>query len=293
MGNCCCRQQQISVQVALKFPIGLEYQSTHEKNAWNHGVDINEWIRNLYTGVNWDHWLIYNDQINGKEYTSHGHCKGILVWNSERYSWLIHSVPNFPSSSSSFPNQLDSLGLLHPEQEFGQSFVCVTGDVIHLHSIIMQISNMNPYIYTSNKNFSDDINDLLQKKTRILDFNEYSLDKDIKHISKSHDIHKDIYEDYLYQTYQTSMLVETWMRGEQIPNSLMVKNIKSIKTGTKEWNETQDHSKWAISDKSSSIKWVFIGDLNRMISQMHRGGGGILIQNDLLWHSFHTMQFST
>lgn len=42
-----------------------------------------------------------------------------------------------------------------------------------------------------------------------------------------------------------------------------------------------DHSKWAIS--GSSKRLVIIGDLNRVNSQLSRGGGGLIFQSPLLW----------
>jgi hypothetical protein len=45
--------------------------------------------------------------------------------------------------------------------------------------------------------------------------------------------------------------------------------------------QTQDHSKWAVSDI-----YCFIGDLNRMDSQRKRGGGGLLIRHPDLAHGF-------
>jgi deoxyribonuclease-2 len=52
--------------------------------------------------------------------------------------------------------------------------------------------------------------------------------------------------------------------------------------------EQQDHSKWAVSD-SAEDPWVFVGDINRMPSQHHRGGGGVVIRDAALWRAFTAM----
>ncbi|KAA0191202.1 hypothetical protein FBUS_09942, partial [Fasciolopsis buskii] len=53
----------------------------------------------------------------------------------------------------------------------------------------------------------------------------------------------------------------------------------------------QDHSKWACtilvdSDSSNRDMWICLGDINRMFSQFHRGGGTMCIQNNRIWAAF-------
>ena len=42
-----------------------------------------------------------------------------------------------------------------------------------------------------------------------------------------------------------------------------------------------DHSKYCYSDNG----WILIGDMNRMTSQFHKGGGGIVVRlfNDIIF----------
>ncbi|XP_070532902.1 plancitoxin-1-like [Ptychodera flava] len=50
------------------------------------------------------------------------------------------------------------------------------------------------------------------------------------------------------------------------------------------FQRTKDHSKWAVSKDK---KWIFIGDLNRMESQMKRGGNVVCMSNPNLWKAFN------
>lgn len=52
------------------------------------------------------------------------------------------------------------------------------------------------------------------------------------------------------------------------------------------YDEHKNHSKWAISDKDTCCVWI--GDINAMTSQFHRGGGGLIIKDDqILWDKFN------
>lgn len=65
------------------------------------------------------------------------------------------------------------------------------------------------------------------------------------------------------------------------------------------YSEGSDHSKWAISlhdyedhrkkkyTNQNDRKWVLVGDMNRMKSQAHRGGGGVVFFDEKLWKLFY------
>ena len=52
-----------------------------------------------------------------------------------------------------------------------------------------------------------------------------------------------------------------------------------------QYKESQDHSKWAVSDK----EWYWVGDLNRMTSQFHRGGGGFIGTDEYIANAFRSL----
>ena len=56
------------------------------------------------------------------------------------------------------------------------------------------------------------------------------------------------------------------------------------------YTETHDHSKIALSIDPDN-PWIFVGDLNRMTSQLTRGGGGFVIIDDKLWNNLNKFIF--
>ena len=50
------------------------------------------------------------------------------------------------------------------------------------------------------------------------------------------------------------------------------------------WKETQDHSKWAVSE--SGARTACVGDINRQYSQAARGGGTLCYESSDLWSAF-------
>ena len=66
-----------------------------------------------------------------------------------------------------------------------------------------------------------------------------------------------------------ALYVETWMNGEsKLPSfcngSYDVENVATISfDGVMDFSETQDHSKWAITETKT---WTCIGDINRMVT---------------------------
>jgi hypothetical protein len=99
----------------------------------------------------------------------------------------------------------------------------------------------------------------------------------ITHIAKSPDHQIDIYQDELVTRHKDMWYVETWKRGYHYEINPHITDVHSIEYETVNYKSSQDHSKWAACNEH-----VWIGDLNRMTTQMKRGGGGVLIHNKKL-----------
>lgn len=277
--------KKIKYSVAIKKPKGTEYYFYDFEKKFKTGSNINEWIRSKFN-ENYSNYLLYNDEEPEKpleEYCGRskrcreGHCKGVLKWNNEKISWLIHSIPKYPIDSN-FRCDIN-----HSELEYGQSMIHFEVDIKYLNDILNQIYHMNANIYMCCGIFKEEIQEI--QTIKILKFS-----KNFKHISKPHNLKIDIYENCLSYSKlnkgnkRIKLETETWIRGQEVAESEYVKNIKKLK----EWKESSDHSKWCISDDSSYR--VYIGDLNRMTSQHNRGGGGIVIDGDKnLWYCFKNL----
>ena len=269
-----------SYDIILKIPHDEKcYQINHKNNKWEYNENINHSLKKLYTDK-LTNWVVYNDEhpdINGisKTVSTGAHAKGILAWNDKVITWLIHSLPKFPQlfdGTNNFPD------IDHAELQYGQSFIFIKMDILHLDNILKQLFIMHPSIYISNFNY-----DSYKYEYKHNEYNIYKINKNIDHVSKSPNYHKDLYEDIVIPNFIGPCYTETWVRGHHCIDNEQCKMINKIKWNNDlEYTFTHDHSKYCYSDQG----WVMVGDLNRMTTQSKRGGGGIIIKDKKISHLF-------
>jgi len=240
---------------AIKFPNGLHYiyycdiQKCFIKNE-----NINEWINNLYLNSLWNNWIVYNE----------GNCKGILAWNNIKISWLCHSVQNFPSYFEG--NKISEIS--YSESIYGHSFQYIEIDFTNemIYNILNQIHIMEAHIFIEkydNEKYKNFIFPIIKN------INTIKLSDNISHIAKSSKYNFDIYSECLVKEYNFLWNIKTSIRGHLIETNCNIKDIKKLCFEDVTFNESQDHSKWCVSDKD----YYCISDLNRTVSQYKRGGG--------------------
>lgn len=272
MNSAHIKTQEPTYKFALKAPHGTAIRTIAE-GQWIYGNNINAWIRSTYhynsnsiaPHYQYTSWIVYNDDPPGTPASSstHGHCKGILAWNNKTISWLIHSVPNFPS----FFDGKQISEIAESELIYGQSFIFLENiDISRLQDILIQIKIMNPKIYNTNVDIDWNALDA-QYPIREIQFT-----KTITHIAKARHWGQDLYE-HLPRRFGGEWKCETWIRGHGCTDSHAVKDAHQIIWGSTSYKRTQDHSKYACS-----LNHVCIGDINRMTSQFHRGGGGVVVE---------------
>jgi len=280
MGNCCGARAAPTIQVALKLPHGVTgFRYDPATRGFISVVNLNAWVRSLYAEAVWTDYLAYNDEIPGNKKKTKGHCKGVLAWNTATISWLIHSVPNFPREFTG-----DTISDIAPsELVYGQSFCCIRYTYTEglLNAILGQLGRMEVHLSHEKARYT-----LLPVRGSPLQVQEIQLLKRVYHVAKAPQHHIDIYRDYLCKRAQGPLLyVETWKRGSPLLNpGVGITDICHLEYKGLPYKETQDHAKWAVSDK-----WFFIGDLNRMESQSKRGGGGVLIYDPAMAKAFKSL----
>jgi hypothetical protein len=217
--------------MAMTFPGGM--------------MEIDVWISTQLSKEAWDGWYCYNDILKGKAVNEYfGRCKGIVLWNSSKTGWMIHSVPQWPVESPLEPVPACELPKAH-------SFCFWVGAKDRLPKIEAQIDLMGAKVYLGTRS-------VLCRQHGIATLQRIILDKHTDHIAKNKHWDRDLYES----------LGKCSVRSKaSMDDTTIVNNIRGLP-----WSDDVDDSTWAIGDT-----WICVGDVSRTSSQSKRGGGGILV----------------
>lgn len=293
---------------ALKAPGGYSYYGydgtgfTDKYNLQTMNGPVGQTLQSVYQcqqGNSSCGYALYNDESpDNKEHDGNAHMKGVVAFDGSQAVWLLHSVPRFPEIISS--------GYSYPEEEtkYGQSFLCMTLDLATLDTIAGVFMVDRPFVFdswmpsslaSSLPTLATLLNGGTQKGTNTTYEGIKSLGgKGFTMFGKSKEWDSDLYEDLVEPHLNSGMFLETWMDGRgkmpsycppQYPYASV--NIVAIQMadGTM-WKETEDHSKWGISDTGSI---ACIGDINRQEGQRNRGGGTVCTDDSNLWNAFSTI----
>ncbi|XP_074597145.1 plancitoxin-1-like [Brevipalpus obovatus] len=260
-----------------------------------------ETVEPIYKDSSSASYLFYNDQYGGESAGSKGHCKGVVAFDKKTGFWIIHSIPEFmpgPGSKGSkaayeFPDS---------GRANGQTGLCLTFDAQDFPTISKQLTIARPNIYDSGNIEDEGIQGILN--------NQYpspvELSKEViktkgglemTHFAKSPTKESDIYEK-IADDLNVDLEAQSWKKGSggfqnsECGDDNSVKNIQSLAAplgegGKKsdEWEYLKDHSKWAVADSDKDPE-ICIGDINRMDSQLKRGGGMMCFKNRDVWNAF-------
>lgn len=265
-------------------------------------------------------YATYNDQpptgTDGATVDSHGHTKGVILFDEQQGVWLVHSVPDFPGSLHSGRYEFPDTG-----REYGQVALCVTFATSQLDTIATHLRLQHPDIYDSYAPQSlltahPPLALLLQK--RFIHTQPWLLTAKLVtqgnatfvSFAKHGQYEQDVYETAVGVTLGKDVLVSTWRngRGGKLPPAcngvagprvldvLQMRFDQASSNASLAFDNTEDHSKWAVSlpgktwtyDKAeesggnSDVGFVCVGTLNRMQSQLRRGGETLCFRNAML-----------
>lgn len=164
--------------------------------------------------------VAYNDEPpTEKPIGSDGHTKGLVVADEHSGFWLIHSVPKYPDYSSTYSYPLSG-------RTYGQSFLCISVNSSQIDKIGKQLIYNEPDIYLNLTDNFISLYPLLHTAVtgkRIKQppyWNEETITSlggvEFKSFAKNRRFEKELYEDWVAQTLNTNLFVETWCHGTGI-----------------------------------------------------------------------------
>ncbi|PKM45247.1 MAG: deoxyribonuclease [Gammaproteobacteria bacterium HGW-Gammaproteobacteria-1] len=278
-------------------PVGLD----QDQQALDHTLSA------IFNAPDSGGYIVYNDEHVDKEgnNSEKGHCKGILAFDkaSDSALLLLHSTPRFPASKEAT--------LPDDEAIYGQTYICISlPDYQTANQIAGQmLCQQNPQVLKGSSRIpsslgKDEPLSLLFDGSGVNETKQPSTvrftskgGKEFLLIAKSRKWGEDFWLDLISPKLQCDLVVETWRRGAVTPlqdnrsddydEDLLNVQFKVEPTLTYEWSYTKDHAKWATALKNgtSSLPWVCVADINRMVSQEKRGGGSLCFQEPKLWEA--------
>jgi deoxyribonuclease-2 len=248
----------------------------------------------VYGASKTEGWIMYNDEPpSGAKDGSRAHAKGVLGLGSDAGFWLIHSTPRFPAAQSS-----GSFNFPYDEHTYGQSFMCLSVDPSQYDPIANGL--VTDHVHAYDFSLPPAVNSTALTNVAYMALGDRKVDTmqptlttvggtDFKSFFKNKRWDSDLWDDLVAPTLGVDMQVETWMRPAMrscCSCDPAVVNVRQLSLGDFNFSETQDHSKWGVSN---SGPWVCVGDINRMTSQRQRGGGATCTQSQDLADAFRNL----
>lgn len=281
MGNCIDSNKNILVtNIAIKLPGTTEYiYYDDETKKFIYEADINVWLNNLYCLNNSPNYIVYNNDTSLLPVTNKNNnmsnCKGIVTWNKNRISWLVHTMPNFPrnfvgnyNNRHPFISQLERSNMMyghmfhHIEFNFNKEI---------LDNILQHLTIMDANIYINK--YEDDF--IFPKINITKKFYILKIDDNIIHIAKSSNYNIDIYGEYIAREPNTRWDIRTSTKSNLlIKSNSNINKINNIMFDTIVVSSTDDYSNWGISDS-----WYCVCDLDISLAQYSKGGGVFISSN--------------
>ena len=270
--------------IALKAPKGrrVQWMDSDTPGKWemHKDLDIDAWTHKTLLKEDWDGWIMYNDEPPvGKASGTSGHTKGVIVWNASKAGWLVHSVPLWPPAFTETLDAREILDNIKDDQvEFGQSFAWVDIAREDLQGVLRHVALMQPSVYVVNDPKVEWQPMERAPKDKQQQIQWLHLQDGLSHIAKCRQWGQCLFKEGLNAKFGGPCVTETWCRPKPVPTADVVNAVVLAWPGSQPsvaYHETQDHSKYAYSEKPEN-KWAYVGDINNMKSQWKRGGGGFV-----------------
>ena len=280
----------VDMWVAFKGPKGTTYdywdvgsalgESKHSMNDTTVGA-LGATLEQLWSPTT--EYMIWNDSppASANYNYSVGHSKGIWAWDLATGDAIVvqHSVPQFPQGPGTASKYV---GLGSNAWMYGQHAAC-------FHTTVTELARLAPLAELT---VSDIYDARISASTpaALAALAEGAVRTDpscnwasfttaggvnVTYFAKSTQWNNELYAECLAPTLQTSLYVESWIRGSAegaaCGGAQEVLDVRGVSyPGGLTFSEYDDHSKWAVSVRDSD--WFCVSDINRMTTQFARGG---------------------
>lgn len=228
----------------------------------------------------------------------------MILFDNTSAIWIVHSIPHYPPKPSS------SNYSINPSQcVYGQSMLCISVGIDQLQQIGQQLLFNYPQVYDSHvpnhlaqldalSNLMKVINGDYVKLSPWFNLNmiETSNGQKMLSFAKFTDFGDDLYSGLVAPHFKSNLSVETWNNGagtfdSNCSTQYKVHNIEQVKFDSLglRFSVHRDHSKWTVSD-GLNAKVACVGDINRQIDQLKRGGGTVcFLNNERVWKQYFNL----
>ena len=239
----------------------------------------------------WNDDLTVKDGDSKSASSTRAHAKGSLVYDKSNGAFLLHSLPRFPTRTST--NEILT-ELPSNAGVYGQHFLCITVT----KDTSEKIAELLNYINVSNNASvkKDNVNSSANQWITALINNKFDSNYpkelqttikskagvDFNFISKNYLNTVTPYDTTVRSIYKDDFYVRTWTKPSLAPaicEEYSIFNVENVQFGSYGYAKGKEHSKWAIS----VFKYInCFGDLNHCESQANRGGNIVCFQNEKL-----------
>jgi len=238
--------------------------------------------------------LVYNDEppASPTVYTG-AHAKGFIAWDqsSGRAIYVMHSVPKYPNVSADGKITAE---VNRNAYTYGQNFFCVNLEISDLTTLHQNLQTVQLTVFYSSGAFSGA--EWLPVGGPDFTVNDFKVSNGdtITMLSKSPDYNQFLYEGIIEPHYQTGLQVESWGRPYQNPecapqSGFDSTNVNLVRLSNGDsWQNWWDHSKWAVSF-DATVGIACPADMNRMASQITRGGSAFCYKNAKLYNAYKSI----
>lgn len=269
-------------------------QSPYSLNDTSNGALTNT-IQQLWSSLSNINYVLYNDEppSNPPYNFSVAHSKGFWMWDDKSAIIITHSIPKFPLGPQ---ESSEYIGLLSNAWVYGQVVSCLTVTSQEIEAMISYLEITNPLVYettVSSLPTEDKQITIKGENQNNIPCNSYLLENTYLWFVKSPSTQIDIWSSCIAPYFDSSMQVESWLHGANPDgptcSTYDIVDIQALEFGESEISNYDDHSKWGIGESPL----VCFGDLNRMQSQMIRGGGVYCWKDQELWQIMNNIIQST